>query len=197
MKQYKRFISWVAVITALFVLILANIGCQYEYSSPLPGVIEIRLRTISDTTQIDFSPLNSFTLTISQLQAVRSNLSSVLMYSDIKAFDIKPNIVNTLDPRARDSTLVIGQTYGPPDSYVGVTMIVEPAEEVILRGYQVIPVIKPEGFNALLLFPKMYLLGEGQRTIITLTIDLDKSLQKGAFAYFFVPYYEISSIQYQ
>ena len=158
MKPYKRLISWVAVITTLLLPILANLGCQYEYASPLPGIIEIRLKTISDTTQIDFSPLNSFTLTISQLQAVRSNLSAVLMYSDIKAFDRKPNIVNTLDPRARDSTLVIGQTYGPPDTYIGVAMLVEPAEEVILRGYQVIPVIKPDGFNALLAFPSSYTL---------------------------------------
>ncbi len=197
MKTYKRFISWVAVITVLLLHLLVNIGCQYEYSSPLPGVIEIRLKTISDTTQIDFSPLNSFTLKISQQMTIRSSGSKVLIYSDIKAFETKPIIVNTLDPRARDSTLVIGQTYAPPDEYIGVDVLLEPAEEVILRGYQVIDVLRPEGFTALLSFRKPFHVTEGKQTIITLTIDLSKSLQKGAFTYMFVPYYEITSIQYQ
>jgi hypothetical protein len=197
MKPYKRFISWVALITILLLPILTNIGCQYDYTSPLPGIIEIRLKTISDTTQIDFLPLNSFTLTISQQMALRSNKSEVQMYSDIKAFETKPIIVNTLNPQARDSMLVIAQTYAPPDEYIGVDVLLQPAEEVILRGYQVIDVLTGEGFNALLSFRKPFHVTEGKQTTITLTIDLSKSLQKGAFTYTFVPYYEITSIQYQ
>jgi hypothetical protein len=197
MKPYKRFISWLTVITIFFLIVLANIGCQYKYTSPLPGIIEIRLKTISDTTQIDFLPLNSFTLTISQQMAIRSSLSKVQMYSDIKAFETKPTIVNTLDPRAKDSTLVIAQTYAPPDDYIGVDVLLDPAKEVILRGYQVIDVVTGEGFNALLSFRKPFHVTEGRQTTIILTIDLSKSLQKGAFTYTFIPDYEITSIKYQ
>lgn len=197
MKPFIRFFSSVVLITILFLSFLYINGCQYDYTSPLPGIIEIRLKTVSDTTQIDFLPLNSFTLTISQLTAIRSNFTKVLMYSDIKAFDTKPIIVNTLDPSARDSMLIIGQTYAPPDEYVGVDVLLEPAKKIILEGYRQIDVERPEGFSPLLSFRKPYSVNEGKQTIITLTIDLNKSLKKGAFTYTFEPYYEITSIQYQ
>src|SRR5437899_9182293 len=35
-------------------------GCQYDYTSPLPGTIDVKLRVISNN--IAFDPLNNFVL---------------------------------------------------------------------------------------------------------------------------------------
>ena len=59
MKQIYAFFS--IVLLAAF-----SLSCsQYDYSSPLPGTIELRLKTISHN--IDFAPLNNFTLKVTQI----------------------------------------------------------------------------------------------------------------------------------
>jgi hypothetical protein len=192
MKQFTRF-SQAGVFGVLAVLlILISPSCQYDYSSPHPGIIQVRLKTISNS--IPFTELNNFTIEFSQIEAVRDDGSRASIYEDLRAIDAKPLGINALDFRARDSVMIIGETYVPPGNYSGIKMTIRPGKEVTLRGYQKIDVIKPEGFNSLLIVNRSYSVDEYHQTIITLEIDLDQTLVKGAFDYTFEPHYKISSI---
>ena len=192
-RCYKTFIKVSTTIVIFFLFVLINVNCQYDYHSPNPGIIQIKLKTISKN--IEFTPLNNFVIKITGIEAVINKDKSVAIYNDLKAIESKTLLVNTLDFRARDSSLIIGETYVPPGDYIGVNMLIEPSREVILDGYRVILVNKPENFNPLLKFEKNYHVDESRTTYITLTIDLDKTLIKGAFEYTFDPVYYISSIK--
>ncbi|MBI1807733.1 MAG: hypothetical protein HYR76_11850 [Ignavibacteria bacterium] len=194
MKDLKRWVALIALGIVCSLFVFSSISCQYDYASPLPGTLEIHLKTISN--KIPFSPLNNFVLKVSQVQALRSSLTSgVVIYADPRAKSRTTSIYNTLDFRARDSSLVIGQSPVPPGDYIDVELVVTPGDKVNLNGYQIIPVVAPPGFDPLLVFPKRFSVSELSTTVITLTIDLDCSLVPGATAYYFRPCYFISSIQ--
>ena len=178
-----------------FIVLLAafSVSCQYDYSSPLPGTIELRLKTISHN--IDFAPLNNFTLKVTQINVVRAGGSQLVVNEDVNAISRTANIYNTLDFRARDSSLVIGQAYAPPDGYTEVLMLVQPGPQVILNGYQIIKVDKLPDFQPTLVFHRNFNVREQQVTRITLTIDLDSTLVEGATDYTFNPVYYISSVR--
>lgn len=201
MKYINAFftVGAIGIVAAIFALL--NISCQYEYESPKPGILEINLGTHS--TQIPFfwvtvqgdTGTNSFEISIATIKAIRSDGAQVTIFSDIKAIETKTAIVNTLDFRAQDSSLIIGQTLVPPGEYIGVNMLIEPKKMVILNGYQNISVERPENLNPLLaLRDEKFRVNEGQTTKILLTIDLDKSLVRGAFGYTFNPSYKLSII---
>lgn len=187
------------LVAALTLLILVfHFGCtQYDYSSPLPGIIDIRLHTISDTTQIDFSPLNNFVLRLTQVTAIRSDNARAEVFADLKAIGRTEESYNTLDSRAKDSTLVIGQGYLPPGDYVGIQMLIQPGGTVILDGYRDILVQRPDHFEPTLFFQKPFHINDSRTTHVVLTINLDSSLVKRADDYLFEPLYYISSIQYE
>jgi hypothetical protein len=193
MKDVLRQFAFLSASLTVVILALSQLSCQYDYSSPLPGLLEVRLKTISNN--LEFDPLNSFTLKVTSVEAIRANLTRVIVYEDIKAIGRTANVYNTLDFRARDSSLVMGQGNAPPGEYIGVNLIVEPALQVILRGYQIITVIRPEGYTPQLEFRRPFQIKEDQATSIVLTIDLDSTLVEGAFQYYFQPRYYISSIQ--
>ena len=184
-------------IYAFFIIVLLaafSLSCsQYDYSSPHPGTIELHLKTISHN--IAFQPLNNFTLKVTQINVQRAGGSQLVVNEDVNAIGRTANIYNTLDFRARDSSLVIGQAYAPPDDYTDVIMLVEPGPQVVLNGYQLIDVIKPVDFSPTLFFHHRFHVSESQVTKITLTVDLDSTLVQGSTAYFFNPYYYISSVK--
>lgn len=173
-------------------------GCsQYEYSSPLPGIIDIRLRTKSN--EIAFTPLNNFILKVTSVEAVRNDGARAAVYEDTKAIGRTTNIYNVLDLRARDSSLTMGQAYLPPGDYIGINLLIQPGASVILDGYRNIPVDPPDDFSPLLTFRKegggtLFHIEEGITTSIVVTLDLDSTLQKGANKYYFRPYYYVSSV---
>lgn len=180
-------------IFSLVVIFLMS-GCNYEYSSPLPGTIDVRLRVISNN--IPFDPSNNFVLRLTSVEAVRSgDLARAPIYEDTKAIGRTANIYNTLDQRARDSSLVMGEQFLPPADYVGINLLIEPGDQVILDGYRNIPVFKSPEFNALLAFRSDYQIQEQKVTSIVVTIDLDQSLVKLSNSYLFNPVYYISSIK--
>lgn len=194
MMNGKRYFHFIAISLSLGVFAFLNLSCsQYDYSSPLPGTIEIRLKTVSNN--IEFQPLNNFTIKVTSVEALRANATRVVIYEDVKAINRTANIYNTLDFRARDSTLVIGQGFAPPDNYIGVLMTVEPGKQVVLNGYRTIEVSKDETFDPLLVFAAPFTVRESQSTKITLTLNLDSTLVKGTVQYYFRPNYYISSIQ--
>ncbi len=179
---------------------LLQLSCsQYDYSSPLPGIITIRLHTISDTTNISFSPLNNFVLKVSQVQVDRSDGAWAVVYADLKATGRTTGIYNTLDATARDSSMVLGESYLPPGTYTAILMLIEPGSAVVLDGYRYIPVVRPPTLGSALVFdfPSGFKVSEGRRTNVVLTINLDSSLVKGPDYYIFNPMYYISSIQYE
>ena len=194
MKDNKSYYPF--VIVCFLTVVLSGISCtQYDYSSPSPGIVDVHLRTKS--TEIPFDPLNNFVLKVTAVDAVRSGDGArVAVYEDLKAIGRTINVYNTLDFRARDSSLIIGQGYAPPGSYVGVNLLIEPGPQAILDGYRVIPVFRLESFEPLLQFRTPFDVKELWTTRINVTVDLDSTLIKGANEYFFRPYYYISHIEY-
>jgi len=192
MKDDKRFLT-LAASSILFLITISSLSCtQYDYSSPLPSLIEVRLKTISN--KIEFSPLNNFILKVTSVEAIRANQTRVVINEDINATSRTTNVYNTLDFRARDSSLIMGQGYAPPGDYIGVNLLIEPGAQVILRGYQIITVSRGDDFNPQLTFRHPFQTKESTPTIINLTVDLDSTLVEGAFQYYFRPHYYISSI---
>ena len=194
MKEFRTRILLRACNLLIILGILLVGGCEYEYSSPLPGTIDVKLRVIS--TNIAFDPLNNFVLKVTSVEAVRSeDKARPPIYEDTKAIGRTTNVYNTLDVRARDSSLVMGEGYLPPATYDGVNLLIEPGTQVILDGYRTIPVVKPEDFNPLLSFRSAFGISELTTTSIVVTIDLDQSLIKLSNSYLFQPVYYISSIK--
>lgn len=157
-------------------------------------MIGVRLKTISDPNRLAFDPLNNFTIKVNSVEAIRSNQSRVVIYADPMAIVRTSSSYNTLDARARDSNLVIGLGYVPPDDYIGINLLIDPGQYVVRYGYQQIRVDKPENFTNTLEFRKSFTVKESQTTQIVLTINLDSTLVQGNTDFVFVPYYYISSI---
>jgi hypothetical protein len=193
-KKYPFFIFCILVV------LIASSCSQYEYTSPLPGTISVRLKTKS--SGITFDPLNNFVLKVTSVEAVRSDGARAPIYEDTKAINRTTNVYNTLDVRARDSSLVMGEALLPPGDYIGVNLLITPGSSVILDGYRNIPVIVDPKFDPLLAFRNatnpgatLFHISEGVATSMVVTIDLDSTLLKGANVYYFRPYYYVSSIQ--
>jgi len=193
-----------AILLSVVTFLLSIMSCQYDYNSPSPGVIEVRLRTVSSARNIAFSPQNNFVITVSTVEAIRSDNAGVPIYEDLNAFNPSnladrkaPTVVNVLDTLSRDSLKVLGAGYAPPAHYVGIDLVVEPGSVVVLDGYRQINVETSTDFSSLLHFDKPFDVNEGRTTRITLTINLDSTLTKGAEVYYFTPYYYISSVAYE
>ncbi|MGA2625262.1 MAG: hypothetical protein ABSF91_15515 [Bacteroidota bacterium] len=199
--NFCRLRSFAILISVLFLLFSA-ISCQYDYNSPGPGYIEVRLRTIAHPIDI-FNPQNNFTLTITQVEAERNDGALDLIYGDLKAFNRTPSVVNTLDTLSRDSVKIMGLGYAPPGHYVAVDLLITPGQIITLDAYRQISVCtdvtcgSPYVFNPFLRFEKPFDVNEGRTTRVTLTINLDSTLVRGAEKFYFRPYYYISSILYE
>ncbi len=196
-----RFLSLFSNLAAVFGLLMMNSCSQYEYTSPLPGTIDVKLHVISNN--IAFDPRNNFVLKVTSVEAVRAgdNARAVIL-EDTKAIGRTTNVYNTLDDRARDSSLVMGEAFLPPADYIGINLLIQPGERVVLDGYRNIDVktntdlnLTPK-FNPLLTFRRPFRIEELKTTNVVVTIDLDKSLVQLSNVYKFVPVYFISSITY-
>lgn len=194
-NRRARFLLHFPHLAALLGLLMMNSCSQYEYTSPLPGTIDVKLHVISNN--IAFDPHNNFVLKVTSVEAVRaSDLARAVILEDTKALSRTTNVYNTLDDRARDSTLVMGEAFLPPDDYIGVNLLIQPGERVVLDGYRNIDVTTESKFNPLLMFRRPFRIDESRTTSLVVTIDLDKSLVQKSNVYLFVPVYFISSITY-
>ena len=191
--------KFLSLKSALSCILLSSIGIsffgcgQYDYSSPQPGVLEVRLKTISNN--IPFDPLNNYVIKVSRIEAVREDLAHAVIYEDLKAIQRTTNVYNTLDVRARDSILVMGQTYIPPGRYIGIILQVEPASAVIRDGYRIIPVDLPDNSGYFFIYPARFEVREQASTLIKVAINLDSTLVQRANSYRFRPYTYISAIE--
>ncbi len=193
----RKYVPFVSLFLLPISILLLNVRCQYNYSSPLPGLVDIRLHTISDSGRIAFSALNNFVLKITQVTALRSDYTQAQIYGDVHAIKSTTGIYNTLDLHAEDSSLVVGQADIPPGDYLGILMLIQPGPTVILDGYRNIPVRPLPDFDPTLSFIKSFKISEQKTTRIVLTINLDSSLVKQSDTFLFIPYYYISSIHYE
>ncbi len=204
MKNRWNILRNVVPCLLLGIMVLLGLSCsQYNYSSPLPGIVSIRLHTIVDTTQISFSPLNNFTLTVSQIWAFRSDGARAEVVADLTALTqtqssgSSSRSFNTLDARAQDSSLYLGETFLPPGDYTEIFIQkAQPGHYVVLDGYRNIPIVN-DTIQQDLFFRKPFKIREGHYTNIVLTINLDSSLVRLADQFYFNPLYYISSVQYE
>ena len=190
---YKKSFA-VAYLFIPIVIVIFSSCQQYEYASPAPGTVSLRLR--SYYTQFDtlFSD-NNFTLKVTEIKAVRSDGILANVYEDVKSIGPTPDIYNVLGRDAYDSVLVIGEYPLPPGDYRGLILKVEPGPRVILDGYRSIPVEKLPSplYSATVIINQGYRIEEARVTSLVITVDLDVTLSKLAYSFQYVPRYFISS----
>lgn len=115
-----------------------SLSCkEYEYASPLPGILEIRLRAKStiDTTVVSLPLTNRTTGTSSYLAAILAKIvarrpdgAQLELFSDLYAIrrNDKGDTVNCLGELVRDSSYVLGKSYSPPQTFTQIDLRMKP-----------------------------------------------------------------------
>ncbi len=196
----------IGVMLSLFAL-----SCkQYEYASPLPGVLEIRLKVVNNRQDlIPFGPLNTFFFSLGELNGMQPGDIKQPIYADLQAIRRSPDgdPVNTLDSLGRDSIFVLGATYAPPITFVGLEIDLEEWGSAIQIFRNAIPIPNfifvnnppppapppPRFFE--LSAPSPIQVNEGRRTVVTVTLDLDASLLRRTEFFELYPAFYISSVK--
>lgn len=199
----------------LILFALGGLSCeQYDYTSPLPGIIEVRLAVKNSRTGIlNFTSADTiggatasyFAITVRTLEVFQTDGARLPVYGSLFAIRRNPDgdPFNTLDASARDSLLVLGISYAPPANYTKLQLTVAPTSFLIrsfgLYSTQVDVVDQPpyrqlqEMPNALetLSIPVQ----EGRTTRVVVTFDMDRSLIQQVETFDHRPYYFVSSVQ--
>jgi len=201
-------------------LSLVTLSCdQYEYASPVPGILEIRLNVKNNRPSLlPVSNLNDFSFILKELEATQSGDIKLPVLPDIYAIRRNPDgdRFNCLDPLGSDSALVLGASYAPPQLFTGLEMFTEfapsqnqfggqsyPYAVTIQTGFfpSVIevrqPVPPPPAFRAL---PRAgetlnIQVNEGRLTRVTVTLDLDSTLTRRTEFFLGDLYFYVSSVQ--
>ncbi len=184
-------ISWYVCFFAA--TLMSGISCsQYEYASPTPGILEIRLR--AKNSRQDFMPFgkSTFIFNLKSLDVIRQDGARLDVLPDLNTIrrSNEGDNFNTLDTLSRDSVLVLGKVYAPPGTYVGIDIVAQ-----LLQGFSlvqivsvvperptVIPVIEPVPPPAALnQLPRpgqtlRFTVSEGKVTRVNVMIDLDETL---------------------
>lgn len=175
-------------------------GCKdYPYSSPTPGTLEVRLRTVS--TAIPYASGNQFLMQLTAVRAVRSDNAKQEVFSDLRAIRRYTGSYDAFSPEAFDSTLEIGQAYAPPGSYIGLDITTQPLAQkgqpglVVLNGYREIPITFAKDAQSFLSLRTPITIQEGKSTLVVVSFDVDSSLTRGAETFHYRPKFYISSLQ--
>ncbi len=124
----------VRVLIGVVLSALALSCKQYEYASPLPGIVEIRLQVQNSpppaghSNLIPPSPLNFFQMVLKDLKLVQSGLVKQTIFADLNAIKRIDggDVYNTLDTMAMADGahlgLILGQAYVAPETYAGLEM---------------------------------------------------------------------------
>lgn len=181
-------------LTFLFWMILCCTECgQYPYDAPLPGTLEVRIRTVSNN--IPYSPLNTFPVQLTTARAILANNAKLDVYADLHAIKRDPSAFDAFSADAFDSALVIGDVESPPGTYIGLDLILQPVGYVVLDGYRAIPVSIPLSDVSFVQLLRPISVEQLKTTVVTVTFDVDSSLSRGAESYKYKPYFYISSIR--
>ena len=108
---------YITLMVVLFSFPLLN-GCKEEPLLQItqPGILEVRMKTItttyappSDTTR------HAFGGNVNSLFAIRGDDTRMEVFADVRATDRSFFQIDLLAPRAWDSSMIIGQSYTPPE----------------------------------------------------------------------------------
>jgi len=198
-----------ARLCAVAVLAFGALSCeQYEYNSPSPGVLEVRLKVLN--TRTDLLPFATFDSTaqsfasmvfiMKSLEAVDANEVHLPIFSDLYAIRRNPDgdFFDALDPRARDSMTVLGAAYAPPQQFTSLELVIDVPEGVnISYGLygSFIPVDPVIPFQALRQLEAVIPIESNRTTVVTVTFDLDQSLLQLTESFLFLPVFYISSVE--
>jgi hypothetical protein len=196
---------------ALLLAVLSGLSCsQYDYDSPLPGIIEIRLAVKNSRPEIlEFGGIdtatgtgNFFVLNLKELEIIQPSGPRLRVYASLAAIRRDPDgdNFNTLSFEGRDSALVLGVGYAPPATYSQIVMSITSTGLVVRSSGGNIPVIDVPPFIASQDLPGPgqsvnMPVTEGRTTRVTITFDMDRSLLQRAETFDYVPYFYISSVQ--
>lgn len=200
--------SFRSISTTLFLLIaLPIVGCKdYPYSSPVPGTLEIRLKTLS--TNIPYGSRNHLLMQLTAVRAVRSDLAKQEVFEDLRAIRRYTDSYDAFSAAAFDSTLEIGQTNSPPGSFIGLDITTQPLAQfgeggkvepgiVVLDGYRRIPITFAADAQSFIQLRVPITVEESKKTIVVVSFDVDSSLTRGAETFHYSPKFYISSLQIQ
>jgi hypothetical protein len=185
-------------------VMIAGIACnQYEYASPSPGILDVRLRVINTRTDIvPFDSTSSFLLIMRTLVATQPGDIEMEIFGELNAIRRPSNgeLYNCLLREARDSVLILGRSYAPPGSFTGLEMTVTPFQSLTVFRNNIpvfievrMPLPAPPALQRL--EPLNIEIQEGRTTRVTVTFDLDQSLVRRTEWFEYHPVFYVSSIQ--
>lgn len=188
-------------------LVVTTISCeQYEYASPLPGIFEVRMKVKNSRSElVPFSDLNLFLVRMRSLQAKRDDNVILDIFADLSAIRRNPDgdFFNCLSTLARDSGIVLGRTYAPPQEFTKMELRINPESDVLVTTNlftNAIPVEEPLPREDLRRLPQVGHPGfsvkieENRHTIVTVTFDLDSALVRRTESFLYRPYFYVSSV---
>ncbi len=211
-SRRRRFFVGLALL-AIFAL--GGLSCeQYDYTSPLPGIIDVRLAvknhrtgilnfTSGDTTGgavASYFPINVKTVEVFDTKGAR-----LPIYANLYAIRRNPDgdQFNTLDARARDSLIILGVGYAAPGTYSRLELTVA-ASSFLIRSFglysSTIPVVDLPPYRQLQQMPGegeslSIPVEEGRTTRVVVTFDMDSSLIRQVESFNHLPHYFVSSVK--
>jgi hypothetical protein len=201
------FRSTVSRFSIALVLSLTTLSCeQFEHSSPLPGILEVRLGVINNRQDLLPYTAAGFFLRLKSLEANQPGGIKLPIFSDLSAIRRNPDgdEFNSLDAQARDSSLILGQVYAPPEPFTRLELTISPEQFVFIsQGFfgSTIPVIEIPPVQALQRLPKdpgqqlNINVQESRLTVVTVTLNLDSALVQRTETFGYRPYFYVSSVQ--
>lgn len=209
-----------------FLLLLAGLSCtEYEYASPTPGILEVRL-AVKNSRQdlIPFGGLDSvtgnrslFLLNLTDLEVSEAVGARLRIFASLNAIRRNPNgdIYNGISYEARDSSIVMGLTYAPPGIFTGLALnlsLVPLPRQFSPSGLPGIYIAQGSYGSAIDIFeflstsdaqqlpavgqaPFAIEVIEGRTTRVTVTFDLDQSLIRQTESFTYDPVFYVSSVQ--
>jgi hypothetical protein len=201
------------------VLTSLAISCkQYEYASPGPGILEIRLKVINSPDSlgghrdvIPFGPNNVFRMMLKELRAIQPGNLRMTIYSDLYAKSRRDpgDFYNVMSPLAETGDIILGQAYAPPQTFTGLDMQVYFYDSFVQifggerTGTILLPVVAPPPpapsittFYEAPPSPRTYniTINEGRKTVVYVTFDLDTAFLRRSESFEFYPAFDISSV---
>jgi len=202
------------VVRLLIGLVLSALAfsCkQYEYASPLPGILEVRLRVINNRQDImPFSTLNLFRMKLVELNALEPGDLKQPIFSDLHAIKRNPDgdMINLLDTVAAGGNLLLGATYAPPATFSNIQIRLSGFDPAILITNPTFGFVNqlpvndpPPPAPATPTFFQVpdgstnIQVNEGKLTVVTVSFNLDSVLFRRSEDFYIYPAFEILSVQ--
>jgi hypothetical protein len=212
MKKKSQLVRVLLFISIVCIALLSFSCSQYEYSSPEPGILDIRLKTKNSRTAfMPFGQGSSFFFNVKSLEVFDKAGNRLPVLPDLNAIrrSVDGDFFNSLDTLARDSALVLGKSYAPPTGYNRIEIVAQinigggnevvvPNVGNLVRRIQVIePLPPPPALNTL---PRegerlSFQVDEGRVTVVNVMLDLDSTLIRQTETFLGDLQFYISSIQ--